>query len=45
MPGSRIIELQSDPEIQIIMNKIPLVVVATLIAMLFATTDRDAIRH
>jgi len=45
MPGSRIIELQSDPEIQIIMNKIPLVVVATLIAMLFATSSEAASRE
>ena len=45
MPGSRIIELQSGPDIQIIMNKIQLVVVATLFAMSFANTSEAASRE
>ena len=44
-PRSRIIELQSDPDIQTIMNKTPLVVVATLFAMLFTSTSEAASRE
>ncbi len=38
-PRSRIIEPQSDPDIQTIMNKIPLPVLATLFALLFSSTS------
>jgi len=41
----RIIELQSDPDIQAIMNKMPLLVVATLFALLFASVSEATSRE
>jgi lipid-binding SYLF domain-containing protein len=38
-PRSRIIELRSDADIQTVMNKIPLLVIATLFSLLFASTS------
>jgi lipid-binding SYLF domain-containing protein len=44
-PGSRIIELQSDTDIQTVMNKQTLLVVATLLAVLFSNTAIAASRE
>jgi len=44
-PGSRIIELWSDADIQIIMNKTPLLVIATVFALLFASTGEATSRE
>jgi lipid-binding SYLF domain-containing protein len=44
-PRSRIIELRSDADIQTVMNKMPLIVVATLFAMLFASVSEAASRE
>jgi len=44
-PGSRIIELQSDADIQLIMNKMPQLVIATVFTLLFASTSDASSRE
>ena len=44
-PSCRIIELQSDPDIQITMNTKPLIVVVTLLVMLITNTAEAATRE